>query len=202
MLSESGHGRWFNWLGNLGLLFLGVAALVAAAKYTDLMPAIGGSKEANSNWHWMDTATAFAPAVSWLLVILGWWVVSRDHNNRERRKEVRGQIEGLIRDIREIEMKTYDYLPTTADSNVSRSLGLRLKSDLQRLSLALVRLAKVEEIDVKDEMTALRQAITGHEFDSRARQPCDLDSGWALEVQTTANKLIDDLELAFREKYR
>jgi hypothetical protein len=136
------------------------------------------------------------------LVILGWWVVSRDHDNRERRKEIRGQIEELTREVHEIELKTYDYLPTTADSNESLSLGLRLKSDLQRLALALARLAKVEEINVKDAMTLLRQAVTGDDFDSKARKPAGLDSAWALKVQIAANKMIDDLEWAFREKYR
>jgi hypothetical protein len=189
--------RWLNWAGNFGLLLLGIAALIATAKFVGLLPTfnvVGGPQS--------NIVAALAPAVSWVLVIVGWFFVSRDQNRRERRKEVRSEIERLIHEVGQIEIRAYEYLPTMADSKESRSLGLRLKSDLQRLAQSITRLSQVDEIDVKDALTTLRQAVTlGHDFDSKLRQPCDLDSAWALEVQTAANGLIDALESTFRKRH-
>lgn len=146
----------------------------------------------------MEGLRDIGPIVSWLLVIAGWWVVSRDHNKRERRKEVRGQVDQLIRLTLEIEGKAFSYLPTAAESPEGLALGMQLKSSLNRLAVALARLSKSEKMDLSECMTKLRQAVTSRDFDSCARQPCNLDSQWALEISDAANALVDRLEAQFR----
>lgn len=188
-------GQTLNWVGNIGLLLIGVASVIAATQYAALLPSVpaGGYGKLFSD---------LAPAVSWVLVIIGWGVVSRDHNARERRKEVRAIVERLVKDACDIEIRFYDYIPTEAQSKEGKSLQLRLKSDLQRLGMTLDRLANSENLDVREAMIELRKAVTSRGFDSSSRLPCDLDSAWALEVQTATNTLIKELESAFRDAHQ
>jgi len=193
---------WLTWVGNLGLLMCGVAAIIAATKYGDLIPVINPGTGNHAGPDWTAIGAALAPGVPWALVILGWKVVSRQQDARERRKEVRGEIERLIKDVSEIELRTYNYLATSGDSTKSRRLGLRLKSDLARLGEEITRLARFENLDALEAMTELRQAITFREFDSSSRQPCDSSSEWIADVRDASHALIGRLEVTFREKHR
>ncbi len=128
MLNAATKLRFRNWAGNLGLLMCGIAAFIAAAKYANVTAVFIGEKgPSGSAWDWKGVLRDFAPAVSWILVILGWWVVRCDQNGRERRKEVRSEVEDLAGQIHEIELRAYDYLPTTGVSGEGRSLENRLR---------------------------------------------------------------------------
>ncbi len=143
----------------------------------------------------------FAPAVSWLLVICGWLVVSRDHNKREVRKEVRAQI-GKIQELTDrLEALAFKYWTTPPDTESGR-IAADLKRDLQRLARQLTRLAKsCQSVSVQGELIEFRRAITGGDFESKTRTSLSTDAGRLYEIWGCAQDLIEKIETGFAEKY-
>src|SRR5690349_14716858 len=99
------------------------------------------------------TSTCFASGiltqfVTWLLVVLGWWIVSKQNDKREHRKEVRSDVTDAVEQIQGVEEMAHEYLlQTSGRTKEARTLELQLKSRLQRIALALRRLRDHEKID-------------------------------------------------------
>jgi len=69
----------------------------------------------------------FIPTVvSGLLVILGWFVVNRNQANRERRKQIREYVLGLMEELSELESQIFKYHTEVRDKSVEQIFILRL----------------------------------------------------------------------------
>lgn len=159
---------------------------------------------AGVDWDGVGTVLqAFAPAVSWVLVILGWWIVSSGHNRREDRKEVRASLTQIATLIRAIEENAHRYLVSSATSEESRTLSIAIKRDLKRLSGDLQRFElSCKGTQYRFELIGFRQAITGGEFDSKRRAACAQDSVKLADVSSAADALVAVLEVAFASRFR
>lgn len=136
-----------------------------------------------------------------IIVIIGWKVVSRGNDRRERRKEVRAAILECTAEIRAIEEKAHSYRLTSVAGG--RPLELQLKTRLKALGRSIDRLKKFEKIDgTTEKLTDLRKMVTGGDFESNARQPCATDSQVLHEISEAALALIDALEAGFRARWR
>jgi hypothetical protein len=149
----------------------------------------------------VEILKAVSPAVSWALVIAGWFVVSRDHNKREKRKEIRGELQTLHSHIRIIESEAHAYLVAQNDpSNSARAA--KIKRDLKRLSTDLSRICAGDcRRAVSAQLVDFRQAVTGSDFESAARTPCNHDSVRLAEVAAAADELMSGLDNWFCSKY-
>jgi hypothetical protein len=146
---------------------------------------------------------SIAPAISWILVIVGWGIVSRGHNKREDRKEARASLIQLGDLVRKIEENAHQYLVSSAASAESRTLSIAIKRDLKRLAGDLQRFAEsCNGVQYRLELIAFRQAVTGGEFDSKKRTACGADSVKLAEVSTGADDLLAALEGAFVKHFR
>lgn len=146
---------------------------------------------------------SIAPAISWVLVIVGWGIVSRGHNRREDRKEARASLIHIGDLIRKIEENSHLYLVSSASSPESRTLSIAIKRDLKRLAGDLQRFEEsCEGIQYRLDLIAFRQAVTGGEFDSKKRSVCGSDSVKLAEVSSAADDLLAALEAAFVRRFR
>lgn len=141
--------------------------------------------------------------VTWFLVVLGWWIVSRQNDKREHRKEVRTEVTDAITQIQSIEEIARTYLLTTAGrSQEARTLERQLKTRLQRLAFALRRLRDHDGIDAIAELIVFKEAVSGDDFETVQRQRCEADSDRPDGVSAAANTLTHFLEHEFRARYR
>jgi hypothetical protein len=146
---------------------------------------------------------SIGPAISWVLVILGWWIVSRGHNRREDRKEVRAALTHIADLIRTVEENSHHYLVSSTSSPENRTLSIAIKRDLKRLAGDLQRFEEsCEGAQCRLELIAFRQAVTGGEFDSKKRAVCAPDSVKLAEVSSGADDLLAVLEGAFVKRFR
>lgn len=115
-----------------------------------------------------------APLGSWILVIAGWYVVSKGHNKREARKEIKATLDGAVARSERIAELAQDYYASDPGFENAKRAG-RIRSELKTLAteVHILRSASEAKIDANHALIALRQAITGGEFDSsnRAAEP-------------------------------
>lgn len=137
----------------------------------------------------LDWVKALAPVGSWLLVILGWWVVRLDHNRREQRKEIRALIDAVLVGLDILEEQAVRYY-TTTDGQNSGALGASIRTGLRRVAMECKHITDATEkrIDCTEPLVAVRQAITAEPFDSINRAPLLEESERLDEIR---NRVLD-----------
>lgn len=146
-------------------------------------------------------ATILGQIITWVLVIYGWKVVDSANDKRESRKEVRAMILEIHKLLDEIEKNAIEY--HTGD-NPSPNLSADLKRNISRkLQVCISHLGK-RNLDVtkpEKALTALRQAITLKNFDSKDFSKKRLSDPLILNIGTTKDSLAMFLEDSFNSKF-
>jgi hypothetical protein len=146
---------------------------------------------------------ALGPIGSWILIIIGWKVVSRDHNQREDRKDVRALINNLGTLVRAIEEKAHRYYLQGGATAGAQTLSMEIRRDFKRLAGDLGRLKKLcGSVDFKFDLIAFRQAVSGGDFDVKKRSACTPDSTKLSDVSSAADSLLSILEDGFTERFK
>lgn len=141
----------------------------------------------------------WSPIIPWLLVIVGWKVVSHDQNRRERRKEIRATIVQLISLIRQTSDTACDYWSKPEADPACLTLAADIKLSLQRVSWDVSRLTdECDAMNLGTSLIAFRQAITSGAFESADRDP---DASRPPKIFLTGEHLIDSIETGFRKEF-
>ncbi len=151
---------------------------------------------------WVEWAKALAPVGSWVIVIIGWMIVSKDNNKRELRKEIRAQVTEIGRMVDALVKEAAEYYCKPGSDPTTVTLALQIKRDLKRVSMAAQRLRAINaHFDVGDALTELRQHVSGGGFDSAERPPCAPGDHKHYEIADAAANFTDQLERRFAEVY-
>ena len=113
------------------------------------------------------------PYLPLVLTMVGWWVVSRQHDKRERRKEVReliGNVEQRIGEVLDLALEYY-----ALDGSSAKCIGLasKINTKISSVSQLLARLKKAGfDHQSTKQFIAFKQALTGveAEFESAERK--------------------------------
>jgi len=118
----------------------------------------------------VDLFKTIAPIGSWVLVIAGWFIVRRDQNRRELRKEVRALIDSVLDQVDTLEDDATTYF-TTTDGSSGSGMGAAIRSSLKSIGVDVKHVydASKGKIDAQEHLISLRKAITAGDFDSAAR---------------------------------
>lgn len=141
---------------------------------------------------------ALAQFGSWGLVILGWAVVRRDNNRREKRKEIKAVVDSAIDRSERLQDLGRRYYVSPMSSQ-SDEQAARIKSEVKKLGteLQILHLVTDGKITASRAMIALRQRITGGSFDSAQRQPLLESDPLLLEIDDAVSELHRVLGKAF-----
>ena len=111
------------------------------------------------------------------LTIAGWFVVARQAERREFRKEVRDQIRELREGIDEVKGRATEYWLEGERSKLP-ALAIALKAELKRLSWLVAGLSQAGlDFDHAQLVVDIRTLATGGDFESKKRKRSDLGSG-------------------------
>lgn len=144
--------------------------------------------------------TAWAAVISWLLVILGWFIINRQNNIRETRKEIRAALNQFYDVLNEIEDDAVTYHSGGAgDPVLSRRIKRRLGQLHGRAGLAL---GSTIECSCSREIWLFRQAVTLENFDTAAHKMLPASDPIFEEITATKERLVQTLERAFLRTYR
>jgi len=134
--------------------------------------------------------------------MVGWYIVSRDHDARARRSEIRE----LLKITRELLTKTekdaFNYWTSAGKPDESRILAFDIKQNLNRLSHAANVLNRhSENFRVLDVMKQYRQAVTGGSFEGASRAALNRGDERLMDIAATAVEFDGRLELGFEAIY-
>lgn len=147
---------------------------------------------------WLQFVGALGQIVTWILVIVGWVVVNRQHNQRETRKELRAQLDKVRDTVFKIEGLSETY---HTDESPSGSDAKQIKILIQRVGAAIDRLMLLESREAQKRIIALRQAITLHNFDTRVHKAQGQSSEIIANINSSVDALLNDLESKFQTRF-
>jgi hypothetical protein len=145
-----------------------------------------------------DILDTFGQIATWILIVAGWYVVDRQLHKRERRREIRAQIdkcESLLQNLEEI-AKSYHCEPIHSPQLASEILTL-----IQRILRKISYLKLLTTHEYNQNAKAIRRAITLNNFDSTTHAAAALDSQLMNDIGIAIDNAHLALETAFHEKY-
>lgn len=138
---------------------------------------------------------------TWLVTGIGWLVANGQAKNREIRKEIRGEVDGLNKQIADIVVKarTYYALPSNDPLAISQAatLNFDLTSFLQRAERMEARHA---HFDLSGVLARFFGSVTDDPFGSASRVPIVASDPRLLQIEADANLIVQALELGFDRK--
>ena len=148
------------------------------------------------------TAKDLLIAGGWLFTILGWFVSNTQANRRERRKEVRAEMDACIKLLAELLIKSRMYFCSSPSDTSAKPRAAEIRFDLQRLITRIERLEnKHAEFDVIGACGELMDSVSGDPFESAERTEFAADSDLMLKIESDTHFLIDQLEDGFAKVF-
>ena len=136
--------------------------------------------------------------ITWLLVIAGWVVVHFLGEARERRKEVRSELDEIFAELREIEAAACSLHCAEEFSGVD---GRQVLVSLESVERRILRLRLFDDLEFSRAIVSLRQAISLKNFGSSEFIKQDGDSPILDEISWATEELIDALDSGYRTRY-
>jgi hypothetical protein len=151
-----------------------------------------------------ETLATIAPvataAVTWLLVIVGWWVVHKAATKRARRQEELSMVDAIRVRAEALRDRAVAYHTHPVDSS-SKMEESRLKHEVLSLVAEVMRLhvRKPKHYDLTSEAMNLRMAITGGAFESSLRERVGHSDPVVLGIWLAVEAVIDRMKEEFEK---
>jgi hypothetical protein len=142
--------------------------------------------------------SSWASVISWILVIAGWFIVNRQSNHRETRKEIRTDLIDFYRFLDGIEEAAFKYHTQGADELLAR----RIKRDIATISHRIYLIQRKQlQCEWAGKVMRMRQAVTMTNFDSSTYVRRDTSDPIFDEIAVRKANLIGCLDTAFMAKF-
>lgn len=170
---------------------MGLVSAASLLHVLNLAPCLVAEK---ASW---DIWVAAFQLVTWLLVVVGWYLVHRLSLARDRRKEDWERIRDITERVERVQDLAAKHLTSPPAPEDGRSAA-EIRQQLGAIGAALEGMRKRSRpFDLRGEIIQLRRAMTLGELDSRKRQPVSYDSEVVLEITHASLCLITALGEAF-----
>lgn len=139
----------------------------------------------------------------WFFTIAGWFVSNAQANTREKRKEVRAEIEACIKLLADMLVKSRIYFGDSCLALTEKSRAAEIRFDLQRLLTRVERLeGRYAAFDVINACGELMDSVSGDPFESAKRPVLSPDSDFMAKIESDIHTLIDQLESGFSKAFK
>lgn len=131
--------------------------------------------------------------------LTGWYVVNRQNNKREARKEERALIDSVKKLVIDLTGQARSYMCTEArNEDIEADIKLRLS----QIEIELGRLPRYAETSsLVDAVAAFGDAATSADFESATRSARKISDPEPQMLALTRNDLLQKLELLFTDRY-
>ena len=140
-----------------------------------------------------------AALITWLLTALGWLTTNRHANEREARKEYRSALDSLEADVDRLLSAYLTYLTKDAATE-NEQARILIYSEINRLQRHVDSLEADIGKDLSGKFSLLYEAITGGDFESKARKRVNAGRDHATAA-ACAEDLVACAEIWFRSAY-
>lgn len=133
--------------------------------------------------------------VTWIVVALGWFVIDRQNNKRELRKEHRALVTQLTDDLDNIASTSIEFHKS---KKFNSSESKKIKLGIQRIANNINRNLLVTD---SKKIFYFRRSITGTNFDPGVFQQQNEASQILTDILEYKDELVEELEDTFCKKY-
>lgn len=143
----------------------------------------------------VEYGTPYLPLV---LTIIGWWVVSRQNDRRERRKEIRELIKQVEQRVDIIIATTTEYYVLDGKDPKCAELATKIRYNISALDPLRKRInAAGLECDTVGEIILFKQSVTGGQFETASRKKLLSGHASMSESATAGFDLVDKFEKSY-----
>lgn len=143
------------------------------------------------------TWLAAAQIITWIIVVCGWIFTHSSNNTRERRKELRAELEGIRKNLDElVELAQVFYTSAPDDDSEKRTHEIVIKQN--RLLMRMERLPHFDSSLKVSGLTDLMDALTGGEFESNTRVALNHSDARLFKIAAKAEIVFNHLEMEFK----
>lgn len=140
----------------------------------------------------------FRQLITWAVIWFGWYVVNKQCNSREKRKELRHAIYSIVSNLDEFEKKVVAY--HTSDAR-DRELASDIRLSINRI-ISSIMLLKSSGLTIDNKVALqLRQSVTLKNFDSSKHEKQSLRGEILQDVAYAKDQVVQALEKAFSKCY-
>lgn len=145
----------------------------------------------------LDLIKNYPNLINVFAVIIGWWIINRQNNHRETRKEVRASVNEIQAMISGIEKSALHF-----HSNLySEEKKSRLIFEFRLMSVRAGLTTSVLGVELSSQITDLRQSIMTENWDKVGFNPVETNSVLLKTISLKSHELSDELEKSFFDQY-
>ncbi|MCX8490846.1 MAG: hypothetical protein ORN54_07245 [Cyclobacteriaceae bacterium] len=145
-----------------------------------------------------DIQTLFLSSIPTIVTLIGWYIVNRQNNKRETRKEIRSAADKSKDLLREVSINGFEYWQGNPDVP-----AWKITSLLGELEVELCRFpdGKNLQTTLLNILTDLTDAITGGQFESKNRPVRTPKDKEMREIAKCRENLLRAIESKYKEHY-
>jgi hypothetical protein len=148
------------------------------------------------------TAKDLLIAGGWLMTMVGWFVSNRQSVSRERRKEVRSEVDACGKAAEAILLLCRRYYTKPATDSLEAETSAQLNFDLYRLFSRVERLEeRYKKFDAINCAVELLDSATGGEFQSADRAAVTANADILRKIEADIHVLMEALEAGFADQF-
>ena len=137
-------------------------------------------------------------AIPWIVAAIGWGATHLFSEARERRKEVRTQLDKVLERLAKLEEDARNF--HTAES-FDQKKSLSILSDIARIERVLARLTAIEINNLVPVIILHRRAITFRNLDKSSFEKQDSSSEMISDINSATQDFEDEIEAQYRIAY-
>jgi hypothetical protein len=142
--------------------------------------------------------SSVSQSIPWIIAVFGWYIVNKQNNLREQRKETRASLDRFIVRLETLERNAIDFHTSEYDETKSKQIVV----EIQRLSMIALHTNLLSITRHIELFSNLRKAITLNNFDKSTHQLLDITSKTIENISYEATEIIEKLENGFSGKYQ
>lgn len=138
-------------------------------------------------------------AVSTLTIVVGWYMINKQNNQRETRKELRKLLDDISKDLEKLTEEAFLFHTSVYNHINAMKIQTRIKLSIDKITRA------AESLDMAHDMLQpcidLRRSITYENFDSTGHQIFNSDNEIIERINDQYPSIVFPLEESFHKKY-
>lgn len=148
-------------------------------------------------WWYIPVIQGIFQIITWAIVVYGWFIVNRQNNRRELRKETRATVDMLKERLEKLEEIAISFHCSEFDLSKSTEIV----REIQRIYQIISRLELLSDEELSKVTKDLRRSITLKNFDKSSHKRLLEDSPVLDSIYRSINEFIDDIEYGFSSKF-
>ncbi|KAA0011175.1 hypothetical protein F0A17_13700 [Billgrantia pellis] len=149
------------------------------------------------NYHFLRLASG---SVTWILILGGWFVVNKQNNSRELRKELRSVLDAVRVDILDLSAESVKYHTEQPGKDEDYNIVMKFKRINRRVNR--LPLSLHDRNNILNLIFLFKKAVTLRNFETSKYERQAKNSQLVGEIEHAVEEVLDEIEHCFSRKFK